>query len=588
MSTGTAPATHRARGGHPQARKPVDIDSLASRAEALSTFVHAVDGIVPDERLLAAREFLERAGQRLTLSGRHTVVALAGATGSGKSSLFNAISGMRLSVVGSRRPTTGVVHACVWGANGAVPLLDWLRVPVERRFARESQLDGQDEARLRGLVLLDLPDFDSIVWEHRDEADRLLALADLVVWVTDPQKYADQVIHQRYLRSFHRHRDSTVVVLNQADRLGPVDTGRCLADLRQLLDADGLADVPVLATSAVDEAPEVDDLRKALYAAILARRAALGRLDADLSEIVDGIADLVTGEVGQLGWAGGRGMEGAPRSATVLLVEELAMAVGLPAIAAEAELAYRRRAAEWLRWPPARLLYRHREPAEPPEPDDEDDLFDDGPDTDRPPVPPASAEKTPAGESAGTQPARARLAMRTFAGQLAGELAEPWQAAVYAVARSRLEELTVSLERAVSRTDLTEPGPSWWRLGVMAQSVLAAVGAAGLVWLNVLLYRLARDQDAPALTFGSVAPPILLLLFGAGCGLLLSLVHQPLARFSGRKARVRATRKLRRVVAELARDMVVEPVRVVIDRYDQAKAALIAAGGEPPGQADAG
>ena len=72
-------------------------------------------------------------------------------------------------------------------------------------------------------MLLDLPDFDSIQAGHRLEVDRLLRLVDLVIWVTDPQKYADQVIHEQYLRTFHRHVDSTVVVLNQADRLSDAD-----------------------------------------------------------------------------------------------------------------------------------------------------------------------------------------------------------------------------------------------------------------------------------------------------------------------------------------------------------------------------
>src|SRR5947207_10777250 len=58
-------------------------------------------------------------------------------------------------------------------------------VPPSRRFVRESALDGEDQATLRGLVLLDLPDFDSVEETHRVEADRLLALADLVVWVLD-------------------------------------------------------------------------------------------------------------------------------------------------------------------------------------------------------------------------------------------------------------------------------------------------------------------------------------------------------------------------------------------------------------------
>ena len=84
--------------------------------------------------------------------------------------------------------------------------------------------------------------------------DRLLGLVDLVVWVVDPQKYADRVIHDSYLREFHRHRDVTVVVLNQADRLPPAELPRVLADLRRLLDADGLTGVPLLATTAIDPA----------------------------------------------------------------------------------------------------------------------------------------------------------------------------------------------------------------------------------------------------------------------------------------------------------------------------------------------
>ncbi len=73
-----------------------------------------------------AEAVLKRAGERLRLSGNHTVVALAGGTGSGKSTLFNALSGATFSPPGVTRPMTRHVHACVWGMQGAAPLLDWL------------------------------------------------------------------------------------------------------------------------------------------------------------------------------------------------------------------------------------------------------------------------------------------------------------------------------------------------------------------------------------------------------------------------------------------------------------------------------
>ena len=111
------------------------------------------------------------------------IVALVGATGSGKSSLFNALSGMEIADVGARRPLTSQPMACVWGDDGAGPLLDWLGVPDGRRVTRESVLDADKEADLRGLVLLDLPDHDSTAVTHRLEVDRLVGLVDLLVWV---------------------------------------------------------------------------------------------------------------------------------------------------------------------------------------------------------------------------------------------------------------------------------------------------------------------------------------------------------------------------------------------------------------------
>ena len=54
---------------------------------------------------------LKRAGERLRLSSSHTVIALAGGTGSGKSTLFNALSGATFSPPGVTRPMTRHVHA---------------------------------------------------------------------------------------------------------------------------------------------------------------------------------------------------------------------------------------------------------------------------------------------------------------------------------------------------------------------------------------------------------------------------------------------------------------------------------------------
>ena len=100
-------------------------------------------------------------------------------------------------------------------------------------------------------MLLDLPDHDSTEVAHHVEVDRLVKLADLLVWVLDPQKYADAAIHERYLRPLaiapRRHARGA-----QPHRRGRRRPGApaMVADLRRLLAEDGLGDVPVIATSA--------------------------------------------------------------------------------------------------------------------------------------------------------------------------------------------------------------------------------------------------------------------------------------------------------------------------------------------------
>ena len=119
--------------------------SLPARLNALARVVQigsargGPDGFDPD-LLEEAAALLGRAGERLRLSGAHTVVTLAGSTGSGKSSLFNALAGANFSPVGVIRPTTGEPRACVWGMAGAGPLLDWAGIQLRHRYARASAL----------------------------------------------------------------------------------------------------------------------------------------------------------------------------------------------------------------------------------------------------------------------------------------------------------------------------------------------------------------------------------------------------------------------------------------------------------------
>ena len=251
---------------------------LVGNLKALTEVVGLCEGRVSDDVLAEARRVVEQADRRLALSGSATVVALAGATGSGKSSLFNALTGTDLATVGVRRPTTAHAMAATWGEDAAADLLDWLKIP--RRHALEQ--DPQTAEPLDGLVLLDLPDHDSTERQHRMEVDRLVQLVDMLIWVVDPQKYADAALHDRYLIPLAKHAGVMMIALNQADRLTPAERDQCLSDLRRLLDREGLPGVDVLAVSAAT-GEGLDVLRERLAQRISDKQTAARRLAADVA-----------------------------------------------------------------------------------------------------------------------------------------------------------------------------------------------------------------------------------------------------------------------------------------------------------------
>ncbi|MBD0738069.1 ATP-binding protein, partial [Streptomyces sp. CBMA29] len=308
--------------------------------------------ISPDA-LAETGELLERLGERRRLSLDHTVVALAGATGSGKSTLFNALAGLELSETGVRRPTTAKPVACAWQPERAAGLLDRLGIAPQDRYARRGALDAADAlgvprllggeepdgalggraASLDGLVLIDLPDHDSAATGHRDQVDRLLGLVDVVVWVLDPEKYADAALHERYLRPLSGHADVTVLVLNQIDRLPGDSVDLVLDDLRRLLDEDGLAvgehgeDGAVVLSASALTGEGVADLRAVLAQLVTDRAAAGRRLAADMDRTASRLHPLYVGE-------GGAGLTDSAREE---FVDRLADAVGAAGAGQSAE-----------------------------------------------------------------------------------------------------------------------------------------------------------------------------------------------------------------------------------------------------------
>jgi energy-coupling factor transporter ATP-binding protein EcfA2 len=289
--------------------------ALLARADELEGAIGIGGSRVPSDVVDSVRAVLAGVRERLDLGVDQTVVALAGGTGSGKSSVFNAISGLDFADVGVRRPTTAKVTACVW-AHDASRLLDWLGVAEERRIERESALDGEDQADLRGLVLLDLPDHDSIQPEHRAVVDRILPQVDLLVWVVDPQKYADDALHNTYLCSLAGHEGAMLVLLNQIDTV-PLDSQvSLLRDVDRLLRGDGLVGVGVHAASA-RTGEGIPSIRGVLARAVAALGVAEVRVQAELDDAGRTLAGAVATAEPDVTAAASASVEGLSRAAGI-------------------------------------------------------------------------------------------------------------------------------------------------------------------------------------------------------------------------------------------------------------------------------
>ena len=113
---------------------------LTARVDSLRRVLDLGAGIVPDEVVAMATATIDHASDRLRHGTDFTVVALAGATGSGKSSLFNAVVGEEIAPAGITRPTTSEARSAVFGPGDAGPLLEWLGVRLRHEVAERSSL----------------------------------------------------------------------------------------------------------------------------------------------------------------------------------------------------------------------------------------------------------------------------------------------------------------------------------------------------------------------------------------------------------------------------------------------------------------
>lgn len=594
--------------------------SVASLKDAISYG----EGRVPETVLLDAAETLERLSQRRELSTEHTVIGFFGATGSGKSTLFNAIAGQNIALSAPTRPTTSTVQAAIWEAEGSEELLDWLGIdkrvyPQTQALAAEGEategnetggnnkvaggaaapnavtepapglfnrirraIGGRGEMRTRtgGLILLDMPDFDSVTTTNRDLAARMMRYVDVLVWVVDPQKYADAVIHRDFMVPLAASGAQALCVLNQADKLAPAEVPAVLASLTRLLQAEGteahLLSAPIAVSARTGEG--VDVLRDLLAQVAAAKSLSLQRTDAQLHATASQLRTYAGGEGTVL--AGAYALEAEQK-----LVKACYASSQAEQVLQAATASYRRAAGQhtgWIltRWmsrlkaDPLRRLHLGQQDETKSASKAEKSAGMLGSDSENAPelvassLPPLSA----------AQKAGMANAVRQYSKQMAARVDEPWKRSMKEAALSREAELPELLERDMVRIDygLGRTRAPWVIFNALQWIALlsALVGVGWLTLISGMAYLQIQLPPAPTPEGSPVPLPTLLLLLGillgiasAGVGRLLTAMG---SRYYARKLRGR----LQTGVEKAVQSCVVAPVQLEAKRLNSYRKAL--------------
>lgn len=607
------------RGATPAVATSPFARSVASLKDAISYG----EGRVPETVLLDAAETLERLSQRRELSTEHTVIGFFGATGSGKSTLFNAIAGQNIALSAPTRPTTSTVQAAIWEAEGSEELLDWLGIdkrvyPQTQALAAEGEasdgngagkhnkaggaaapnavtepapglfnrirraVGGRGEMRTRtgGLILLDMPDFDSVTTTNRDLAARMMRYVDVLVWVVDPQKYADAVIHRDFMVPLAASGAQALCVLNQADKLAPAEVPAVLASLTRLLQAEGteahLLSAPIAVSARTGDG--VDVLRDLLAQVAAAKSLSLQRTDAQLHATASQLRTYAGGEGTVL--AGAYALEAEQK-----LVKACYTSSQAEQVLQAATASYRRTAGQHTGWfltrwmsrlkaDPLRRLHLGQQEETKSMSKAEKSAGMLGSDSENAPelvassLPPLSA----------AQKAGMANAVRQYSKQMAARVDEPWKRSMKEAALSREAELPELLERDMVRIDygLGRTRAPWVIFNALQWIALlsALVGVGWLTLISGMAYLQIQLPPAPTPEGSPVPLPTLLLLLGillgiasAGVGRLLTAMG---SRYYARKLRGR----LQTGVEKAVQSCVVAPVQQEAKRLNAYRKAL--------------
>ncbi|MCL1692285.1 MAG: 50S ribosome-binding GTPase [Actinomycetia bacterium] len=248
---------------------------LTPALDLLDLAIASSDGLASDADRDDAATLAAAARRRRDYLSGTIVVAIAGGTGSGKSSLLNALAGREVVSTSALRPHTDEPLAWI-PANDPVISSMMEAVGIEAIV----EYDGGF-----GLAIVDLPDLDSVNHDHRSLVEETLPLVDAVIWMFDPIKYHDPSIHGEFLAEMIEYEPVFIFALNKIDLLDEAEAEAVEAHLGGILKLDGFHDpevIPFAAAPSRGEPIGVDKLKALLERVLVDKRADRVKLVADI------------------------------------------------------------------------------------------------------------------------------------------------------------------------------------------------------------------------------------------------------------------------------------------------------------------
>lgn len=597
---------------NPEQRKTRMQAALHRAAECLDV----VQGTCGSETFLVqAREDLrsleDQLERRDALDPRVTVIAVAGPSGTGKSTVVNTLA-RRNSLVptGMHRPTTTELVAYVDAEVTAAPFLELSGIPrsVSVEFCTTRSNPLRDSLGMVGEghqvrsaltqcghpIVVEVPDT-LLVPELTSAASQVLETADLILWTTDSQKYADAAFHSR-ISAFPRHPNS-YFVLTHTEGLTESQLQTLNQELAAIAERIGVSP-EILQISLYDESSlarfreTVAELSHAPEARWRGEQAAIHHAATKLGQDLE--LD-VTGEFSTQP-VQAPSVASPPSPAETKLVDQVTQVSGLSAVEANFSKQYLRAGGFWTLWPVLNWLagikplahVNQDNSATPGEPKADKPV---GPSADPSPeqtadesATPAVADSTPDLPSVAPQAdslnrffprvnvAGITSAARTYAATASAHRPSKWvdfaQLKAVELSGNLVSALNLALE---SWKFPARPARTWWRIWRLGHWFWLAALVVGLLWSLVagVAFLGGAGTSAAVWMVGPVPFPLLALVAAVAGTLVWSLVGTKILHCGARNYGRECADKFRSLIQEVTRQGFLVKMNQNLDLYPQ-------------------